>query len=389
MVKLDEELAHALRFGAEVAVPHNESNTCEWVILPLLWGLGYERFEIASRTHDAVGKVPDYTVLPNTGMTWYLEAKAWQQELSSAHVDQALNYAHSNARRWVVLSNGREWHLYDDSISGFSAQRLVATASLSNRDQIRRFLQALSKESLQAGSIEAFAASQRLHRVLQDQLARPDSEVVKAIVSTLRMKLGMRGVTGADVSSSLALASQPSDTMFSGSRSCSGQTVPSTVRESRPTLKIGAKSQDDATYLISPVKSEDGKTAEAIIRSLLDRGWYVFADATKGRKRLKPGDWICFYQGKKGVVAECQVASAPEIGEVPGVKAPHKYRWRFRVQHPRYFFESPIPIDVALRRKLDGFVDKDPESTTWSWFVQGTCIVSAHDFALLTGRNVE
>lgn len=388
MERLEDELSHAMRFGTEISAPGNESNTCEWVILPLLWALGYQRYEIASRSSDAAGKYPDYTILPGTEFTWYLEAKAWNENLSSLHVDQSLNYAHSNGRRWVVLTNGREWQLYDDAIPGISAQRLVVTAMLSDAEALRAFLVAISKESIRSGKIVAYANSQRMHRALGDQLGRPDSELVRAIVSTLRTKLGVPSATASDLVSYFSNQTRESPVSTAPLQAAPAPAANTmSVHEAEASTPYASTPKGETMCLITPVKSEGGRSAEEIIRALLGSGWYVFADHTAGRKRLKPSDKICFYIGKKGVVAEATVASVAELGEVPGVKHPEKYRWRFRVRDVRYFFDSPVPIDVGLRLRLDAFKGKDAESTSWSWFIQGTGIVSVHDFLALTGRD--
>ena len=66
--------------------PANEANTCDWVILPLLRHCGYHYHDIHAQGHDAAGGIPDYTILPNTAQTWYLEAKKWSGE--------SVGYAH-------------------------------------------------------------------------------------------------------------------------------------------------------------------------------------------------------------------------------------------------------------------------------------------------------
>jgi hypothetical protein len=63
---------------------------------------------------------------------------------------------------------------------------------------------------------------------------------------------------------------------------------------------------------MAPVRDEPEMSAEATIRGLAEAGWYVFGESTPGRKRLKPGDRICFYESGVGVVAEAEVASRPE-----------------------------------------------------------------------------
>lgn len=199
-MSLAEEIARVSRAVVDHSPP-NEACTCEWVIVPLLWATGYARHEIVSRAPDAARKIPDYTILPDTPHTWYLEAKAWERSLENDQdLIQAMNYAHSAGRRWVVLSNGREWRLYDDHIQGVEAdQRLVAVAKLEDTGGIEEFLRALSKESITTEAIERFAARSRLKAILDDQLTSASSEVVKAICQTLRSRFGLRTIHAADV----------------------------------------------------------------------------------------------------------------------------------------------------------------------------------------------
>lgn len=136
-------------------------------------------------------------------------------------------------------------------------------------------------------------------------------------------------------------------------------------------------------YLLTPVSSEDGVSAEATIRSLLDQGVYVFGNRTTGRKSLKAGDKIAFYESGKGVVASADIASTAEQKKVRFVKDPDKYPWAFNVTNVRYFFDQPVILDAALRSLLDRYKGRDP-AAPWSWFVQGTRKVSEHDFKILT-----
>lgn len=183
-----------------VKAPPNESCTCEWVILPLLWSAGYKHNEILSRASDPAGKYPDYTILPDTQFTWFLEAKCWNVDLQNDHVIQAMNYAHTAGKRWVILSNGREWRLYDDHIQGVEAgQRLVATAHLGTGFGLECFLNALSKQSVITGGVERYATNQRLSAILDTQLTKPDSEVIKALGNLLRSKLGLPSLHNSDI----------------------------------------------------------------------------------------------------------------------------------------------------------------------------------------------
>ena len=180
--------------------PSNEANTCGWVIRPLLHSCGYHYHEIDEQAHDGAGKIPDFTLLPGTPHTWFLEAKKWTETLSDSHTIQAINYAHAQGKRWVVLTNGREWRLYDDHIVGASAsERLVAAAKLDCGGQVEALLNALSKASVQSGALEKYVNHTRLNALLTEQLQAPNSDIIAAMHKVLRTKFGLSGVTPAEI----------------------------------------------------------------------------------------------------------------------------------------------------------------------------------------------
>jgi hypothetical protein len=98
---------------------------------------------------------------------------------------------------------------------------------------------------------------------------------------------------------------------------------------------------------------------------------------------LREGDGICFYHSRIGVVADAEIASAATKGSVKYTKDPDRYPWVFAVSNVHYYLDNPVVIDPEFRSRLDGFKGKDP-ARNWSWFVQGTGYVTAHDFGLLT-----
>ena len=143
---------------------------------------------------------------------------------------------------------------------------------------------------------------------------------------------------------------------------------------------------DDASFWLTPVRPyPDDPAVECIRRLVANDRVYAFGDRTPGRKRLKAGDWICFYatdKGAKGVMAHARVASQPKREEHPGVRDPEAYPWLFRLDSERVYADSPVPIDAEMRARLDAFRGRDPDAS-WAWFVQGTKKISRHDFELL------
>jgi hypothetical protein len=139
--------------------------------------------------------------------------------------------------------------------------------------------------------------------------------------------------------------------------------------------------------LLQRVQDATGVTARETLESLLGQNVYVFGDRTPGRNRIKAGDRICFYWSSVGVVADAVIASAAERRGIEFAKDAVNWPWAFAVRDVRYYFDSPVAIDAALRSQLDAFVEHghDPNGN-WSWIVQGTRYLTAHDFALVTGR---
>lgn len=200
--------------------PPNESNTCEWVILPILYGLGYGKKEVVSRDADNAGKFPDYTLLPGVPeRTFYLEAKAWKVDLEDGHVNQALNYANQNGRRWVVLTNGRIWRLYDNTICSAAKGKLVAEADL-HVTSATRFLTAISRPSVVEGGLPKFAQEERerltaaarnemLRRVLESEVCDSASRLVNAMCQHIRSRDGLEWVSADDIVACFSEAEPP------------------------------------------------------------------------------------------------------------------------------------------------------------------------------------
>ncbi len=175
---LEDEIAEAQSYSSDP--PTNESNTERQIILPLLDAAGYAKRDIDSHVADNAGKYPDYTLLPNhSSATYYLEAKAWNENLEDKHVQQALNYANHNGKRFVVLTNGQSWRLYDNAVQGLPADKLIIQAALRDTAQITNFLTLLSKPEVIEGSLERMADEARQRKLqeahdLQDQQQREE-----------------------------------------------------------------------------------------------------------------------------------------------------------------------------------------------------------------------
>ncbi|HXF60387.1 MAG TPA: hypothetical protein VNK95_02145 [Caldilineaceae bacterium] len=117
-------------------------------------------------------------------------------------------------------------------------------------------------------------------------------------------------------------------------------------------------------------------------------GIYGFGERTPGRKHIKPGDWICFYATGKGVIAHARVSSLPEKMRHPKIRHPDKYNWIVQVRDAHLYLDRPVVIDAALRSQLEAFEGRDPNTSSWAWFVQATRRISRHDYYKLTCQEL-
>jgi len=145
---------------------------------------------------------------------------------------------------------------------------------------------------------------------------------------------------------------------------------------------------DEVVHWLTPVRGDKEQTTEEVLQTLLGQeGIYAFAQNTPGRKRIKPGDWICFYATGKGVVAHARVGSVPQQQIHPKVRHSDKYPWVFKVEDVQLYLNEAIAVDAEIRSHLDAFEGRDLNKA-WAWFVQATRELSEQDFEALTQAKV-
>jgi hypothetical protein len=181
--------------------PPSEAATLFRIIDPLLLAMGYSPLEIEPESSVSQWQRPDRTILPGTEHEWYLEAKAWGVSLDDEkHLQQATNYAHSRGQRWVVLTNGQVWRIYDDHITGLRpAERLVAEARLDRVSDLEQLLRAVSKPTVVSGGLGQFALRSRVSAILTRSLKDEGSEAIRALWGVIRRQPGMSEVSRRDV----------------------------------------------------------------------------------------------------------------------------------------------------------------------------------------------
>lgn len=143
-------------------------------------------------------------------------------------------------------------------------------------------------------------------------------------------------------------------------------------------------SPGNAFYLLPAADSEDGTPVLDNLRRWLDKELWGLGQRTGYRKEFSPGDYLCFYAVRTGVVAECEVASS--CFELSSRDNPtrNKVPYAIRVKNVRWL-EKPVELTADIRQHLNAFQGRDPNKG-WAWFVQGTSKLTEDDFRLLTGK---
>ena len=397
-------------YGTSGHVKLTEADTRAHFIDPLIRALGYQ--EIGDVQHELylapAKQFLDYLLFLDGTARIAVEAKALDFAVADANGGaQVVQYAVILGVEWGVATNGRQWRLYQTSAKGPLADKLILAVDLIGWETDSQFetvfdqLWLVSKESLGSGAgPETWLSAKQLNETLKATLVDATSPEIKL----LRKRLTERGISAsaeelvmwfqAHLETQPLPPHVPSKSHVSlpehdgspapAKPSVDGPAVVPLVGTAPVTATAASKRIGDAPlYFVTPVKDEPVATVAETLHSLLDQGVYVFGERTAGRAVLRDGDGICFYHSGVGIVAEARIASVARKEPVSFVKHPDSYPWVFDVKDVHYHLEDPVVIDAVLRAQLDGFRDKDPAGN-WSWFVQGTRYVTAHDFKLLT-----
>jgi hypothetical protein len=142
----------------------------------------------------------------------------------------------------------------------------------------------------------------------------------------------------------------------------------------------------ETNYWITPVKVRENESPKQIIHNLVgNQKKYALGNKVLVKRKIKKGDWICFYSSMKGVIAHAQVASNP--AETPDQAIFDEYSWVFNLENTHLYLDNPVALSADTRRKLDAFKKKRPDAR-WTWIIQTTRRLTKHDFDLLTRQLV-
>lgn len=121
--------------------------------------LGYDGLQDISRESQLKHKYVDICLKIDGHVRLLVEAKAANQQLRDRHIEQAQNYAAQNNYRWVILTNGVDWHLYrltfDEGIE-YERAFVVSLGEEGHFEEATQRLALLHKQSIKKGDLETF-----------------------------------------------------------------------------------------------------------------------------------------------------------------------------------------------------------------------------------------
>ena len=121
--------------------------------------LGYDGLQDISREAEMKNKYVDVCLKVNGRVCLLVEAKAAGNQLRDRHIEQAQAYASQNNYRWVVLTNGVDWHLYHLTFEeGIEYERafVASLASEDTFDDAATKLSYLHRKSIAKGELDDF-----------------------------------------------------------------------------------------------------------------------------------------------------------------------------------------------------------------------------------------
>ncbi len=394
-------LAQVKTFLAQEAPPRlSEADTKVHFIEPLVAALGWSGIGVVTREYYVKNSQEfiDYVMAgPDGRRLLAIEAKPLQTAPTEKHAAQLIQYCAVEGVEWAALTNGRELQFFNTFLKpDLAAKRvlsldLLAFNSDPEFDALFGQVWQLSRESMTTPTgARTWLLQRRLDAAVRDVLGNPASPTIRQLrraraeVEVPASAQDLVQWFRAHLAAPLTVLPPPAATDLAP-RPAQDRSASALPAEHRPAARPARALADGPRHILTPIADDEHGSGREALERLLGAGWYVFGEKTPTRTRLAPGDRLCFYETGKGVVAEAEVASAPERRTLPHVRHAERFPWAFRVTGVRLFFDDPVLIDAALRARLDAFRGRDP-ARGWAWFVQQTHAVTEQDFGLLTGK---
>lgn len=183
--KLTQVLAQVRRDLKETSLPSvTEASTVTFFVLPVLQALGWNGpVSIVQEYQVPGGIVVDIALCSGGKPLVFVEAKRVGTQLSDKDAAQVLAQGSAAGVRWCLLTNGREYRLYDQDLSVPLEDKLVFAADLTQDDEqeVVSRLSILARDNVEKGIIAEKAPvyyyADRLAAWLRDR----DSRLITAL----------------------------------------------------------------------------------------------------------------------------------------------------------------------------------------------------------------
>jgi len=168
----------------------NESNTKFKLIQPFLEDvLGWDRLDIESEYSVQMGGQTyhvDYALTINDQPEVFVEAKGCDTSFRETHVSQLQSYLKLKDVTWGLLSNGKEYRLYQlDVSSGSTEFHLIADPSYDELDKHIPAISAISKSKVESGESATIVENIREMNTAILTLENQKQDIAGEITTTL------------------------------------------------------------------------------------------------------------------------------------------------------------------------------------------------------------
>ena len=170
----------------------NEQNTKAALIDPVLLALGWDVGNLEEVTQEykrkSLDKPVDYAMLLLRMPRLFVEAKALGQSLDAPKwANQIMGYAAVAGVKWVVLTNGDDYRIYNSCVAVPIEQKLFRSVKISDENSpTERTLGLLTKDGIRENEIEVLWDAQFVDRQVRSALEQlfspePDPSLIRAL----------------------------------------------------------------------------------------------------------------------------------------------------------------------------------------------------------------
>lgn len=144
----------------------NEAQTAQAIILRLLQALGWNiwnPYEVIAQDASAKGYRPDYILSVRNTPLIVLEVKALERTPTNEDRTQVVNYANAQNIRWAILTTGKQWEFFDNTLQAKAPDKRSLLFELDNPSSSRYLERTLKRDFW-----ETKEAPSKLARIVED-----------------------------------------------------------------------------------------------------------------------------------------------------------------------------------------------------------------------------